>query len=743
MKLTLRYLLAYLDDILKPQDAAAVGRLVKSSPNATTLVERIRALIRMRRLTVPAPAEKKKGLNANDVAEYLDNLTPVDEVAAYEESLLKSDEKLAEVAGTHQILSLVLGGRPKIPASTKSQLQQIALSFLPEDAEFPDDASQSTGSSVEIPAMVAPSIEPASQEIAIPFEIPKRNDGFKQFVVILGVVLLLGAWAYSILTDPSFRDAGKGYVERSSDSEATVNADLANGDPVANVGEVGTSELVASNSGENSVKVPSPQKMNQQPHIAVTTPTSPAAPASTGSPNMPTPEGTDSELVANNIPGQPMVPAENAAGNETGNEAIAPVVVQSNPIEFAPTMLYVTENQPLIYVPGDSQTGGSVVAKTGTEIKLNSSLFSPQYTLASFTINNDRVRLQMRENSAAQLTGSDNEQTLSLRLFQGHYLLEVLPEVGDDNLKSLQLEIGKNTWTIVLPEAPTTLVLEVIPQPTNQYEQVPTNGLYVANLWSTGVPVRLQMGASEPSPPKNYFALLPLNLATTQLPPGIEPDAVPDNNNKPLPAENDQPAAIDAPPLPAWSDGGPLTMTLSQKRDQQEFQKYLGASKNLWLDMQGVADDPNPRIAELATRVLALGSQYDSLVTILARSPHEETRTEAIRGLRIWLPQDPSHPELLKESLAKTFNPETAQTVYTLLWGYTLEDGRRPDISRRLVDGLRHEHVAVRELSIYWIAELTGQKLGYRPLAVATTREQAVTSWERHLTRVGALVAPE
>ncbi|WP_339613409.1 hypothetical protein [uncultured Rubinisphaera sp.] len=738
MKLTLRYLLAYLDDILKPQDAAAVGRLVKSSPNATALVERIRALIRMRRLTVPAPAEKKKGLNANDVAEYLDNLTPVDEVVAYEESLLKSDEKLAEVAGTHQILSLVLGGKPKIPASTKSQLQQIAISFLPDDAQFPDEASQSTGSSVEIPAMMAPSIEPASPEIAIPFEIPKRNDGFKQFLIILGVILLLGAWAYSILTDPSFKDAGRNYAERSRNIDDPVN-----GNPIAGVGEVGTSELVAGNPEGTSVKVPAPQKMNQQPHVAVTTPTSPVAPASTGSANMPSPENTDTELAANNIPGEPMVPEENATGNGAGNQAMAPAVVQPNPIQFAPSMTYVTEGQPLIYVPGNSQTGGSVAAETGTEIKLNSSVFSPQYALASFTINNDRIRLQMRENSAAQLIGSDNELTVSLRLLQGQFLLEVLPVVGDDSLTTLQLVIGKNIWTMTLPDQPTTLVLEVIPQPTNQFEQIPTNGLYVANLWSTGAPVSLQRGAGQPSPPGNYFALLPLNLAASPAPPVEEAGDAPDNNDNPPPAENNQLTAMNAPPLPAWSDGGPLTMTLSQKRDQQEFQKYFGASNNLWLDMQGVADDPNPRIAELAARVLALGRQYDSLVTILARSPHEETRTEAIRGLRIWLPQDPTHPELLKESLAKTFNPETAQTVYTLLWGFTLDDGRRPDISRRLVDGLRHEHVAVRELSIYWIAELTGQKLGYRPLAVANTREQAVTSWERHLARVGALVAPE
>ena len=50
MKLTLRYLLAYMDDILRPADAREVGRSLAENKAASDLVTRVRSVIRMRRL---------------------------------------------------------------------------------------------------------------------------------------------------------------------------------------------------------------------------------------------------------------------------------------------------------------------------------------------------------------------------------------------------------------------------------------------------------------------------------------------------------------------------------------------------------------------------------------------------------------------------------------------------------------------------------------------------------------------
>src|SRR6478752_780398 len=74
MRLTLRTLLAYLDDTLPPSEAKSIGVKLAESEPAQEIVERIKNVIRRRRLTVPPAASR---MDANTIAEYLDNeITP-------------------------------------------------------------------------------------------------------------------------------------------------------------------------------------------------------------------------------------------------------------------------------------------------------------------------------------------------------------------------------------------------------------------------------------------------------------------------------------------------------------------------------------------------------------------------------------------------------------------------------------------------------------------------------------------
>ena len=72
MRLTLRTLLAWLDDTLEPTQVREIGRQVKESPLAQELAERIHRVTRQRRLTVP-PSSGPDGTDPNIVASYLDN----------------------------------------------------------------------------------------------------------------------------------------------------------------------------------------------------------------------------------------------------------------------------------------------------------------------------------------------------------------------------------------------------------------------------------------------------------------------------------------------------------------------------------------------------------------------------------------------------------------------------------------------------------------------------------------------
>jgi hypothetical protein len=123
MRLTLRTLLAWLDDTLKPTEVREIGHQVAGSPFAQELSERIHRVTRQRRLSVPSRSGPD-GTDPNQVAAYLDNDLDPEAVAEFEKKCLTSDVNLAEVASVHQILSL-LGQKVKVPAEARNRMYQL------------------------------------------------------------------------------------------------------------------------------------------------------------------------------------------------------------------------------------------------------------------------------------------------------------------------------------------------------------------------------------------------------------------------------------------------------------------------------------------------------------------------------------------------------------------------------------------------------------------------------------------
>ncbi len=123
MRLTLRTLLAWLDDTLQPTQVKEIGSQVAGSPFAQELTERIHRVTRQRRLSVPG-SSGPDGTDPNLVASYLDNELDADAVAEYEKKCLSHDVNLAEVASVHQILSL-LGHKVKVPVAARSRMYQL------------------------------------------------------------------------------------------------------------------------------------------------------------------------------------------------------------------------------------------------------------------------------------------------------------------------------------------------------------------------------------------------------------------------------------------------------------------------------------------------------------------------------------------------------------------------------------------------------------------------------------------
>jgi hypothetical protein len=125
MRLTLRTLLAYLDDTLEPSQIKLIGQKVAESPAAQELIARIKQVPRRRRLTVPADAGPGAKFDSNSVAEYLDNALPPEQVTDVEEACLASDVHLAEVVACHQILTLMLGEPMQVPPLARQRMYEL------------------------------------------------------------------------------------------------------------------------------------------------------------------------------------------------------------------------------------------------------------------------------------------------------------------------------------------------------------------------------------------------------------------------------------------------------------------------------------------------------------------------------------------------------------------------------------------------------------------------------------------
>ena len=186
MRLTLRTLLAWLDDTLTPAEVRAIGKQVSELDYAKELVERIHKVTRQRRLTIP-PRTGPHSADPNLVAAYLDSELEAELVTEFEKKCLTSDVHLAEVASVHQILSLI-GQKAKVPVEAKERMYQLVKGREAIRAKTEERATRKGA-------------EPAPQSKAIkPWVMPApepRQKGLERFGPIVALLALITILCWS------------------------------------------------------------------------------------------------------------------------------------------------------------------------------------------------------------------------------------------------------------------------------------------------------------------------------------------------------------------------------------------------------------------------------------------------------------------------------------------------------------------------------------------------------------------
>lgn len=203
MRLTLRTLLAYLDDTLEPAEAKLVGQKVAEREAARELIERIKQVMRLRRLTAPPATGSGKAADSNTVAEYLDNILPAEQVTEVEQMLLGSDVHLAEVAACHQILTLFLGQPAQVPPTAKQRMYGLlkGRDARPVRKPHPEETDFDEGDMEE-------EEEDEALRPGLP-QVPGRGSRLRRLAPVAGVVALIAVLAVAVSQLMKSRDRGR------------------------------------------------------------------------------------------------------------------------------------------------------------------------------------------------------------------------------------------------------------------------------------------------------------------------------------------------------------------------------------------------------------------------------------------------------------------------------------------------------------------------------------------------------
>ena len=774
MRLTLRTLLAYLDDVLEPADSRAISDQINASPAASELVGKTRDVIRRRRLSAPAVSGAGMGVDPNAVAEYLDsNLSP-EGVADVERICLDSEMHLAEVAACHQILTLLMGEPVDVTPAMRERMYGLGpvatplrspgsshgsarIGAQPAVAHSPTPPSAlgtptqrdaagfaaAPAASNGVPAAVA---APAHSPKPPPFqqglpdylrEPPLWKTPFAYWSVVAVLVLIWG-WAmiYFFQSTPPMVADNNGKAE--TDVKVAANTPKKTGQSDAELAGIPVKKPETEKPAEDASAKPSvvgidpppPADMPEEPKEATEVATVEGSkppktlPAETPR-KMPIEGGTEPKVV-------PMPPPTTGTPDGSGDTAATP----KKPVEPMPDTPPKKTTEVAVVTPGGKPvTMGAEIGTyrsfdglvmvfapaqqhwyplaRRTMIRAGDVLAVPEPFEGLFEFDQGKGTVRLLDGTLAGVMGENPVAATGWELDRGRMVMKL---TAGASRKPFALKVRQTIWSVELLSDDTVIGVEVVPRVPQALEEDLTGREFAGAIFVETGSVRVI------APDKTAQTVMAANWY-------------------PLTAETQVSGN------PKWL--GESTLSKIQRQQAKVFEDLLVdpmATSRTAIDLiaPGVASDRRPQLARLAVATLDLMGAYVPLLDALkSETGHEESRLMAIHGLQLWLPRQPENRDLLRDELAKRFQPADVDVMYRLLWGFNENDAKDNDASKKLVEWLGHGEISIRELAFYHVLALTGnsKRYDYRPNASPAQRESALKSWRNHIKN-GTLVAP-
>jgi hypothetical protein len=774
MRLTLRTLLAYLDDILEPSQTKEIGNKLSESKFASDLVERIREVMRRRRLTAPGIEGGDDSLDANTVAEYLDNTLPPEKVTDVEKQCLESDIHLAEAAACHQILTLVLGEPVEIASESRRRMYGLVSQGSGDNhaavaAETPVDKLDEVGETDGAITVLQEKEQTETIGSALP-DYLKPRPFWQRALPIIGGVVALVLLGYLIISDPGnnfpirkwfgFGEASGPVAGSSSEpGDATAKepksaADIKASTPIAVAGsatpaEAGKAVGGPGVKGQDEPVVDSPfDVLSQNPSAEKKATTGLPAATDGGAGKIAAGNGakigsSPSTAVALIAP-RPASPASPPSSSAAGTNSNSPPAT-TKPTADLPSPAAPVEPVPDVKLVSKSILLGYDSARDDWFVLQRPGLTLPNPSDAPPDTVNFDANPKVTVPSPPAPMGIDRraDQLVAPEPFDS------VLELGDGLCRLWVL--GGTSVRLLAPTSTTRFGIELregrivirsggSKLPGTDYKPL-TIALKVGDeVWQLtflrpetqcgleiipGFPNKPGEDAKETGYRGGLYVVSGDVRFTESV--GRQRTLAAGRGISLAPLDRavaTEMAGFAIPPkggsiLP-WLNPDSRRVPAALLKVSREFEGDFLPDQPVSASIGTVAkNDRNAKIAEFAARTLGLTGQYTALVEILAQVNHEEAVHAAANGLRAWLPLAADHADSLRKELVASFPPgsrvlgsdmDDRAIVLRLLWGYSPEDAHDRKTSKQLVDWLEHDRLAVRCLAIDQIRELTGGK---------------------------------
>lgn len=732
MRLTLRTLLAYIDDRLPPANAREIGQKIAGSPFATELVQRIREVVRRRRLA--EPGKQVPRIDPNLVAEYLDDQLTPELVARIEREILQSDVTLAEVAATHEILGLL-----RDPVELEPRMRDRLYALDPGSKLDPSRAvTQSTTSNLAA-GETSTEWKPLSSRVASSRRLP----------VFIMVALAL-VWIGLVATDEFlFRDSAKPVTVAGSDVQD--DAKELDGQAAAHEGDVNAeqpleagNDTVAANNGTDATEKLPVGEVDQVPPAVPSgaEPATPAAVTASSEPDpkapMPQPE-TEMPVVA--------TPAE-----------ATPIVVK--PEEGVPNALDGPEDQLTkhpVYLDDEFQM--VMLLENDSDVQ-NGDGMGPQWKSAARAALTDVPPEQLRlfdwepvvrdhwlgtaAPFRATVTSGGWKARLGgpalfrfhqtalpgLELLEGRMVVQPDPagDVPEGQKVNFLMQVGAAVHVITFQSPESKLSIEVIAGATpeenldgiaapNRSFLPLTSDLYVRMFVMEGA-IQVRTEGAEEAPELVKSQLLSWRI----LPNGDSAD-VELTQARPQGGIPEWAFSIDTPPV------------AEQLEAQTTFSSAVRSAADIRVISEQLASDRNPAIAVMAVQLLALTRDVDRLTNVFLQSSAEQPRRAAIDGLSRISVQTPAGQNEIRKVFENRLPMGDVEMMLRLTVGISEAQAKDPEMCSKMLTMLSHDRLASRDLALYRMEEFTQDRFGYNPDADAGRRRDGVRRWLRHVEK--------